>query len=135
MSQLMRRRGTVLVSSVLAAAVALSLAAQAPPQGQGPAPAPAPAQGPGGGPRRRQPGAAAWAPGRVTCPCVDAAAATRGRPIYAAQCINCHGTQARGTDKGANLVRSLGRAARSLRQRARAVPEEGAPERGSGHRR
>jgi mono/diheme cytochrome c family protein len=38
---------------------------------------------------------------------VDAAAATRGRPVYAAQCINCHGTQARGTEKGANLIRSL----------------------------
>jgi len=40
-------------------------------------------------------------------PSVDAAAATRARPIYAAQCINCHGTQARGSEKGANLVRSL----------------------------
>jgi mono/diheme cytochrome c family protein len=40
-------------------------------------------------------------------PVVDAAAATRGRTVYAAQCIDCHGTQARGTAKGANLVRSL----------------------------
>ena len=40
-------------------------------------------------------------------PSVDAAAATRARPIYAAQCINCHGTQARGSEKGSNLVRSL----------------------------
>jgi mono/diheme cytochrome c family protein len=37
---------------------------------------------------------------------VDDAAADRGRAIWAAQCINCHGTTARGTDKGANLVRS-----------------------------
>lgn len=37
---------------------------------------------------------------------VDNAAADRGRAIWAAQCINCHGTTARGTDKGANLVRS-----------------------------
>jgi cytochrome c oxidase cbb3-type subunit III len=37
---------------------------------------------------------------------VDNAAADRGRAVWAAQCINCHGTTARGTDKGANLVRS-----------------------------
>jgi mono/diheme cytochrome c family protein len=40
-------------------------------------------------------------------PKVDAAAADRGRKTYAAECINCHGPQARGTDKGANLVRSV----------------------------
>jgi mono/diheme cytochrome c family protein len=40
-------------------------------------------------------------------PTVDAAAADRGRKIYAAECINCHGTQARGTDKGSNLIRSV----------------------------
>jgi cytochrome c oxidase cbb3-type subunit 3 len=38
---------------------------------------------------------------------VDAAAAARGRKTYAAACIQCHGTQARGTERGANLVRSL----------------------------
>jgi len=37
---------------------------------------------------------------------VDNAAADRGRAVWATQCINCHGTTARGTDKGANLVRS-----------------------------
>lgn len=37
---------------------------------------------------------------------VDNAAADRGRAVWAAQCINCHGTTARGTEKGANLVRS-----------------------------
>ncbi len=39
-------------------------------------------------------------------PLVDRASADRGRTVYAAQCITCHGTQARGTDTGANLVRS-----------------------------
>ncbi len=39
-------------------------------------------------------------------PPVDEAAATRGRAIWAAECITCHGTQARGTDNGPNLVRS-----------------------------
>ena len=37
---------------------------------------------------------------------VDNAAADRGRAVWATQCINCHGTTARGSDKGANLVRS-----------------------------
>jgi len=40
-------------------------------------------------------------------PPVDAAAATRGRTVWAAECINCHGTQARGTDTAPNLVRSV----------------------------
>jgi mono/diheme cytochrome c family protein len=37
---------------------------------------------------------------------VDDDAADRGRAVWATQCINCHGTTARGTAKGANLVRS-----------------------------
>src|SRR5215472_9559293 len=37
---------------------------------------------------------------------VDADAADRGRKLWAAECIDCHGTAARGTDKGSNLVRS-----------------------------
>jgi mono/diheme cytochrome c family protein len=37
---------------------------------------------------------------------VDEAAANRGRKVYAAECINCHGTHARGTDNGADLIRS-----------------------------
>ena len=36
----------------------------------------------------------------------DEAAANRGRKVYAAECITCHGTHARGGDKGADLVRS-----------------------------
>jgi cytochrome c2 len=38
---------------------------------------------------------------------VDSAAAERGRSLYAAECVNCHGALARGTDLGPNLVRSL----------------------------
>ena len=38
---------------------------------------------------------------------VDEEAAKRGKAIYAAQCVTCHGTEARGTDHGADLVRSL----------------------------
>ncbi len=37
---------------------------------------------------------------------VDNAIADRGRAVWAAQCINCHGSTARGGDKGANLIRS-----------------------------
>jgi mono/diheme cytochrome c family protein len=37
---------------------------------------------------------------------VDADAAERGRAVWAAECIDCHGTTARGTDKGSNLIRS-----------------------------
>jgi len=38
---------------------------------------------------------------------VDVDAAARGRTIYIAQCITCHGTRARGGERGADLVRSL----------------------------
>ena len=37
---------------------------------------------------------------------VDPAGADRGRKIYAAECVTCHGPSARGTERGANLVRS-----------------------------
>ncbi len=37
---------------------------------------------------------------------VDAEAADRGRDIWAAECINCHGTYARGSERGANLIHS-----------------------------
>jgi cytochrome c oxidase cbb3-type subunit III len=39
-------------------------------------------------------------------PVVDKDAAERGRALWSANCITCHGTQARGTDSGANLIRS-----------------------------
>jgi mono/diheme cytochrome c family protein len=38
---------------------------------------------------------------------VDEAAALRGKTVYIAQCITCHGTRARGGERGADLVRSL----------------------------
>jgi len=40
-------------------------------------------------------------------PALDAAAADRGRAVWASECITCHGTQARGTEQGPNLVRSV----------------------------
>ncbi|HEX4168534.1 MAG TPA: c-type cytochrome [Bryobacteraceae bacterium] len=38
---------------------------------------------------------------------VDPAAAARGKTVYLAQCVSCHGPEARGDDKGPDLVRSL----------------------------
>jgi cytochrome c oxidase cbb3-type subunit 3 len=37
---------------------------------------------------------------------VDAAAAERGKTVYIAQCITCHGAKARGSETGPDLVRS-----------------------------
>ena len=37
---------------------------------------------------------------------VEPVAADRGRKIYAAECVTCHGANARGTERGANLIRS-----------------------------
>ena len=56
-------------------------------------------------------------------PYVDSALADKGKSVWAAECINCHGTQARGTDNGPNLTPLARGAARSLRQRARTVSE------------
>jgi cytochrome c oxidase cbb3-type subunit 3 len=39
-------------------------------------------------------------------PAVDEAAHDRGRAIWAAECINCHGSQARGSENGPNIIRS-----------------------------
>ena len=38
---------------------------------------------------------------------IDEAAATRGRALYAQHCINCHGSTAKGSDKGPDLIRSV----------------------------
>lgn len=38
---------------------------------------------------------------------VDEEAAQRGKTIYIAQCITCHGPKARGTEQGPDMVRSL----------------------------
>ena len=66
-----------------------------PPQGRGGRQGPPPGRG-----------GALMGAGPSDLPAVDPAAADRGRKTYANECVNCHGTQARGTDNGANLVRS-----------------------------
>lgn len=66
-------------------------------------PAGAPPAAPAGGGRGRPP---AFSPGSADKHVVDEAAALRGRKVYAAECITCHGTHARGSDRGADLIRS-----------------------------
>lgn len=39
-------------------------------------------------------------------PPVDPAAHDRGRAVWAIQCVGCHGTQARGSDTGPNIIRT-----------------------------
>ncbi len=41
-----------------------------------------------------------------TRPDVDSAAADRGKRVYLQFCVNCHGSQAKGTDDGPDLIRS-----------------------------
>ena len=87
-------------SVLLVFAVALTSIGSVSAQGgaqQPPPPVPAPGRAGGG---------AGIGAGPIDLPLVDRASADRGRSVYAAQCITCHGTQARGTDSGANLVRS-----------------------------
>ena len=38
---------------------------------------------------------------------IDEAAATRGRAVYAQHCINCHGSNAKGGERGPDLIRSV----------------------------
>lgn len=38
---------------------------------------------------------------------IDEPAAMRGRAVYAQHCINCHGSTAKGTDRGPDLIRSV----------------------------
>ncbi len=42
-----------------------------------------------------------------TRPDVDSAAADRGKRVYLQYCVNCHGSQAKGTEDGPDLIRSV----------------------------
>jgi cytochrome c oxidase cbb3-type subunit III len=82
--------------AVLTQAIGGAQTAQTPPpQGRGGRQGPPPGRG-----------GALMGAGPSDLPAVDPAAADRGRKTYANECVNCHGTQARGTDNAANLVRS-----------------------------
>src|SRR4026209_476794 len=100
----------VLTSRIWIGAAVLALTTATIIDAQGPTP-PAGGQGgqqpttpPAGGGRARG-GVMGAGPGDA--PYVDAALADKGKATWAAECINCHGTQARGTDNGPNLTRSL----------------------------
>ncbi len=90
-----------LVPALWIGTVALTAQAPSPPAGPAQGRGAVPAQGRGAVPA---PGRAA---GSGRGPVVDAAAADRGRHIYALQCLDCHGAQARGTSTGSNIVRSV----------------------------
>src|SRR5580658_11007624 len=51
--------------------------------------------------------AAAWGQAGPTRPDVDSAAADRGKRVYLQYCVNCHGSQAKGTEDGPDLIRSI----------------------------
>jgi mono/diheme cytochrome c family protein len=97
-----RRIEGVFVKALLVLTVAMvSIHAQTPARGRG--------AGQGQTPPAPAPGRTGTAPigaGPMDFPAVDTAAADRGRSVWAAECITCHGTQARGTDNGPNLIRS-----------------------------
>jgi cytochrome c oxidase cbb3-type subunit 3 len=63
---------------------------------------------PGAGGRMEQPGARGPRShvGAADRHRVDDVAAERGKITYATECVSCHGPSARGTNKGANLIRS-----------------------------
>src|SRR5206468_3530320 len=89
-------------TAVLGLATVTMLSAQAPPPpagGRGQQTPP-----PAGGGRAR---GGVMGAGPADAPYVDSALADKGKTVWAAECINCHGTQARGTDNGPNLTRSL----------------------------
>jgi mono/diheme cytochrome c family protein len=60
-------------------------------------------RGRGGGATPSQPPAA---PQISRSPVVDQAAHDRGRALWASHCIDCHGSQARGSDTGPNIIRT-----------------------------
>lgn len=56
---------------------------------------------------QQAPGRVLAGPGPGEKHVVDPAGAERGRTVWAAECVTCHGAQARGTERGPNLTRSL----------------------------
>ena len=103
----MRRPASLVL--VAGAMLVITLGAQAP---QAPPP-PAGRGGRGGGagqgvpPPSRGGGGGGGTAGPADKPLVDFVAAERGKEVWIADCITCHGAQARGTDSGPNLLRSV----------------------------
>lgn len=91
----------VVVTAVAVVTVA-SVVAQEPPAGAGRG-----AGGPGGAGGRGAAAPQAPAVAQIPrSPVVDQAAHDRGRAIWATQCIDCHGSTARGSEKGPNIIRT-----------------------------
>lgn len=87
--------------AVIVVACTLALAgAQEPPGGRGAA---GQGQGRGGAGAPGQPPAVTQI---SRTPAVDQAAHDRGRSLWATHCIDCHGSQARGSEKGPNIIRT-----------------------------
>ena len=79
------------------------LRAQEPPAGRGGGAGPGQGRGRGGA----APAAQAPAVPQISrSPVVDQAAHDRGRALWASHCIDCHGSQARGSDTGPNIIRT-----------------------------
>ena len=51
--------------------------------------------------------AGVWGQAGPTRAEVDPAAADRGKKVYLQYCVNCHGAQAKGTEEGPDLIRSV----------------------------
>jgi mono/diheme cytochrome c family protein len=86
----------------LALCAAILLTAQEPAGGRGGGGAAQGQQGRGGAPGGQPPAVAPVA----RSPVVDQAAHDRGRALWASHCIDCHGSQARGSDTGPNIIRA-----------------------------
>jgi mono/diheme cytochrome c family protein len=102
-------RRSISLVLVAGAMLAITLAAQTPqtptpPTGRG-------ARGGGAGqgvpPPSRGGGGGGGTAGPADKPLVDFALAELGKEVWIADCISCHGAQARGTDNGPNLLRSV----------------------------
>jgi mono/diheme cytochrome c family protein len=68
---------------------------------------PANPKGDAGAVKRKRGGSLIDQAGAADKQIVDDEAAARGKQTYIAQCISCHGPKARGTERGADLVRSM----------------------------
>jgi cytochrome c oxidase cbb3-type subunit 3 len=85
------------VGGTLGVCAVVWLGAQEPPAGRGAG------AGRGGAPPAGQTPAV---PQVARSPVVDQAAHDRGRALWASHCIDCHGSQARGSDTGPNIIRT-----------------------------
>jgi len=86
------------VGTTLAVCAVVWLGAQEPPGGR--------VGGPGRGGAPPAAGQPPAVPQIARSPVVDQAAHDRGRALWASHCIDCHGSQARGSDTGPNIIRT-----------------------------